>query len=85
MHKMVKSKNYDFQELKNLYENLSETCKQNFNGILEKFKNEGLVFDILLPCAVVANLFYRKPDVIEGNIRKLVKKFFASLQIKSTM
>ena len=39
MQKMVKSKSYDFKELKKLYESLSETAKQNFNGILEKLKN----------------------------------------------
>jgi hypothetical protein len=75
MQKMVKSKSYDFKELKKLYESLSETAKQNFNGILEKLKNEGLTFEQLLPAAVIADLFYRSPDTIENNVRDLVKKF----------
>ena len=75
MQKMVKSKSYDFKELKKLYESLSETAKQNFNGILEKLKNEGLTFEQLLPAAVIANLFYHKADTIEKNVRDLIKRF----------
>ena len=75
MQTMVKSKNYTPQELRKLYESLSEIAKQNFNGILGKFKSEGLDFETLLPCAVIANLFYCKPDTVAKNVQDLVKKF----------
>ena len=75
MQTMVKSKNYTPQELRKLYESLSEIAKQNFNGILGKFKSEGLDFETLLPCAVIANLFYCKPDTVAKIVQDLVKKF----------
>ena len=76
MQKLIKSKNYNFEDLVILFNKLSDKKKQNVNGTVEKFEKEGLTSDdYLRACIKHPSLFYRLPETIENNVRGLTKRF----------
>ena len=75
MQNLIKKNGYKFEDLKKLFDELSDTAKNNVTGMVELFKNEGLIFETFLPSALKGNLFYQSPKTIETNVRELVKLF----------
>ena len=76
MQTLVKSKNYKFEELTKLFNELSDKAKANINGAINIFKKEGLNFNnYLLACIDQKQLFYCSPNTVEKHIMGIVQKF----------
>ena len=75
MENLIQKNGYKFEELKKLFDELSDIAKNNVNGTVELLKNEGLTFEAFLPSAVKAGAFYKSPKTTESNVKELVKIF----------
>ena len=76
MEKLASSKNVNKQELKTLFEGLSDACKKNFNSFVEKFSGYGYSSDdFLIVYAKFIQLFKSLPETIESNVKESVNKF----------
>ena len=75
MRSLMKVKGYEFENLKQMFDKLSESNKGRINDFVSAFSKEGLTLENFLPCAVKANLFNIESDITEKNIRELVQNF----------
>ena len=74
--KQVSSKKVNLEELKKLFERLTDKAKEGFKSTLKNFGKFGITQDVLLVTfAKQPSLFHQSPDTIDARVKGLVDKF----------